>query len=273
MISHMLRDIGDLVPHPDAVMIQTNTSCNLSCKFCFFGQKPGYDTGEEMATSTIAKILDDLARAQYRGRVSLYNINEPLTDPRLFDLLAMAKEKLPECEHKITTNGLLLDQDKLDRLTKLLDVLEISQYGRLPELDYSSPVVKVANKRNFIKRAGSNRGGNLIGLPQAQEVGTKACMNVLGQFVIDPPSTAILCCADGMKDIVIGDVLAEDTMRVWTHSPVMNEYRAKHAVGRRGELKLCSGCTVEGFGYNSNKGRRAVLGAAMVAIAERSSAT
>lgn len=233
------------VPAPLAVMIETRRTCNLKCKFCFYGQ---YDysknESEEMTTEVVEKIFDDLARMNYRGRLSLYNINEPLQDPRLLTFLESARHKLPECRHVLLTNGLLLTQSVLDRLTMLLDRIDINNYGKIPDLDYSSPVIRVMNMKGFYQIAPSNRGGSLVGLPAATRTGTKACMNPLAQMVIVAPGIVQLCCADGFAEVVAGDVRTASVEDVW-QGDVLAHIRELHATGRRSQINICAKCSID----------------------------
>jgi hypothetical protein len=231
-----------------AISIQTNSRCNLRCPFCFYGQYENYATDEIVETEVIYRIFDELVTLNFRGRVSLYNMNEPLTDGRLLDLLAAARSRLPDCFHLLSTNGILLTQALLDRILTHVDRLRVNQYQKLPPLDYTSPKIDLQDKRGFLQRAGSNRGGNLRDLPAAAQPGTGPCANPFGQLVIMPPGTAVLCCADGFKQIQLGDVRTESLERIW-YGPGFQAVRASLAGGRRDKVPLCRACSVVCGGF------------------------
>jgi hypothetical protein len=240
--------MSKLPPLFAAISIQTNSRCNLSCPFCFYGQYENYATDEIIETEVVYRIFDELARLNFRGRVSLYNMNEPLTDGRILDLLTAARARLPDCFHLLSTNATLLTQTLLDQLLVYVDRLRINQYHTLPPLDYTSPKIDVQDKRGFLHRAGSNRGGNLRDLPAAAQASTGPCANPFGQLVIMPPGTAVLCCADGFKQVQLGDVRTEALERIW-YGRGFQAIRASLAGGRRDKLPLCRVCSVVRGGF------------------------
>jgi hypothetical protein len=238
----------DCPPLFAAVSIQTNSRCNLQCPFCFYGQYRDYGTDEIIATDVVLKILNELAALNYRGRISLYNMNEPLTDGRIVDLLALASSCLPDCIHFLSTNGVLLTQLLLERILAQVDRLRINRYGRIPALDYSDPRIALQEKRDFLPHAGSNRGGSLHNLPAAARPGKGTCANPFGQMVIMPPGIAVLCCADGFKQVRMGDVRTESLAQIW-YGPGFQAVRARLTAGQRDALPLCRTCSVDGGGF------------------------
>lgn len=231
-----------------AISIQTNSCCNLKCRFCFYGQYQDYASDEIIETDVIIKMLTELSDLGYKGRVSLYNLNEPLTDSRMVELLALAKAKLPDSFHFFSTNGLLLNQARLETILQCVDVVRINRYGELPALDFSSPKVDLRDKRGFYTQANSNRGGNLAHLPAAALPGRQACANPFGQLVIMPPGIAVLCCSDGFKQVQLGDIRRESLEGIW-RGPKFQSIRASLASGRRSEIPLCKNCSIDGGGF------------------------
>jgi len=240
--------MSDRPPLFAAISIQTNSRCNLKCPFCFYGQYEDYTTDQIIETEVIYRIFDELVMLNFRGRVSLYNMNEPLTDGRIPGLLAAARSHLPDCFHLLSTNGTLLTQAHLDRILTHVDRLRVNQYHKLPPLDYTSPKIDLQDKGGFLQRAGSNRGGNLRDLPAAAQPGTGPCANPFGQLVIMPPGIAVLCCADGFKQIQLGDVRIESLEQIW-HGPRFQAIRANLASGRRDKVSLCRACSVVRGGF------------------------
>ena len=231
-----------------AISIQTNSHCNLRCKFCFYGQYDNYGNDEIIEIGVIKKIFKELSELNYKGRVSLYNLNEPLTDSRIVDLLALAKSMLPDSFHFFSTNGVLLNQKCLDTILKYVDVVRINCYSKIPALDFKSPKVDFRDKRNFFEHANSNRGGNLIGLPAVGKPGAQTCANPFGQLVIMPPGKTVLCCADGFKENQLGDVRHKSLEQIW-YGPKFKAIRASLAWGKRSNIPLCRNCSVDGGGF------------------------
>lgn len=231
-----------------AISIQTNSRCNLRCPFCFYGQYQDYNSDTIILSDLIRRLFEELRDLKFKGRVALYNMNEPLTDDRILEFLQLAKAYLPDATHFFSTNGLLLDQRLLDQLTDIVDHLRINQYHELLPLDYSHPTIDLRNKRKFRQRATSNRGGSLTHLPVASRPGTGTCANPFGQLMIMPPGVAVLCCADGFKQVQIGNVAEESLPEIW-YGPALDAIRQQLVSGKRSDLPLCKKCSVINGGF------------------------
>lgn len=96
-----------------ALDFEINSHCNLECSYCPASFKDG--RGKHlMPFETFKKAIDDLSRINYSGRISPHFFGEPLLDDRLPELMAYAREKLPNAEIIIHTNGIRLSKEKYD---------------------------------------------------------------------------------------------------------------------------------------------------------------
>jgi MoaA/NifB/PqqE/SkfB family radical SAM enzyme len=231
-----------------AVSIQTNSLCNLKCRFCFYGQYENYQSDIRMETEVVHKVIDELKSLEFKGRVSLYNMNEPLTDKRIMDFLSYGRKQLPDCFHFFSTNGRLLTQSLLDQIVSLVDSVRINNYKKLRSLNYEHPKIDLRDKADFINQADSNRGGNLSGLQAANKTGQGPCANPFGHLVIMPPGIVVLCCSDGLKQMQLGDIRAKSIEEIWFGEGF---YKIRYALanGKRNAIPLCRNCTVEGGGF------------------------
>ena len=109
------------------VLIETRTDCNNHCKFCphSFCKKPlGI-----MSWDCYKRIIDQLYEINYNGRIALMLSNEPLLEERMEDMIVYARQKSPRFFLDMTTNGILLTLEKLDRFFELgLDNININDY-------------------------------------------------------------------------------------------------------------------------------------------------
>ncbi|MHB1006472.1 MAG: tungsten cofactor oxidoreductase radical SAM maturase [Chloroflexota bacterium] len=129
------RQDGSLVLHPlvrDAqrVYLEPTTRCNLRCRTCI---RSVWEDGEgHMAASTFDRFLAGLAELPEVSRVVFAGFGEPLSHPRLLDMVeAVTKRGLAV---SIATNGLLLDTRLTAELVRLgVDRLVVSVDGALPE--------------------------------------------------------------------------------------------------------------------------------------------
>lgn len=107
---------ADTLPGPPRVQIQTQSGCNGRCIFC-----PNEDTLKsdisqgKMPIDLFHKIIDELAETKPR-RISLYLMNEPLSDKRMPELVEYTTRKVPTASSLITSNGTYLSEEKAEAL-------------------------------------------------------------------------------------------------------------------------------------------------------------
>jgi len=126
---------GSLVLHPRLpdvrkLYIEPTTCCNLHCRTCI--RNVWDDPVQHMSYATFEKIVASLADLPNLERVVFTSFGEPLTNPRLLDMIARVRE----FDLKVTlgTNGLLLNQKVAEKLVRLgVDRVMVSIDGGKPE--------------------------------------------------------------------------------------------------------------------------------------------
>ena len=96
--------------------IETFGQCNRSCEFCFNNPKFTQREKGAMSEEMWKKIINELSRLKYKGRLSPHFYGEPLLDKRLPDLVAYARKKCPQAYILIDTNGDFLDESIIRKL-------------------------------------------------------------------------------------------------------------------------------------------------------------
>jgi radical SAM protein with 4Fe4S-binding SPASM domain len=123
-----------LAPFPAEIQIETNTACNATCVMCPYPEvskemKPG-----RMDVPLYEKILGECATEPTVWRLEPFLNNEPFTDVRMVDLIAMAKQRVPHAIVTVTTNGSLVTPKITDRLIHSgLDAIWFSFNGATKE--------------------------------------------------------------------------------------------------------------------------------------------
>ena len=109
---------GSGLDFPIHVHIETQAICNAACNFCPYPRLER--KGEVMPTSMFEKIVDDLTAIPrlHKFQLSLFKVNEPLMEPRLYQFLELIREKLPNAVPTITTNASLLTDEHIQNLSK-----------------------------------------------------------------------------------------------------------------------------------------------------------
>lgn len=225
---------------PQSIQIGTIDYCNRKCPWCpesYLGKTPD----RVMDMDVYFKILDDLAEVNYKGKLHLYLMNEPLCDSRIKDLIAMARGEFSENLIFISTNGDLLDGP--DSLRSLLDVgltwMAISDYDQQGKFGYAAafPNVVVTTLKQ-LRPTFYNRGGH-IDVDCRED--RKQCEWVHQKAYINYKGDVILCCSDYHYDVVFGNVMERPFGEIYNGAEY-RAYRKAHALGRGKEMPLCDKC-------------------------------
>ena len=126
---------GDLILHPcrpDArkLYIEATTGCNLQCRTCI--RNVWSDPVVLMSPEAFDKIIGGLAALPELKRVIFTSFGEPLTHPRLLDMIEAIRQR--DLAVTIGTNGLLLKPEVSQELVRLgVDRIVVSVDGAKPE--------------------------------------------------------------------------------------------------------------------------------------------
>jgi len=111
---------GDLILHPRLpnarkLYIEVTTSCNLQCRTCI--RNVWSDPIADMKWETFDQILESLPGLPELKRVVFTSFGEPLTHPRIFDMIEAVRER--GLSVMLGTNGLLLTPQVSAELVRL----------------------------------------------------------------------------------------------------------------------------------------------------------
>lgn len=114
-VSHLRQT--DARQFPIDVQIETLTKCNADCSFCQYGELTRI--GDRMTDETFRKIIDDLKEIpETQGTtVTLYGVNEPFLDKRIWDFMRIISDELPHMPIALNTNGAPLNEERISQLT------------------------------------------------------------------------------------------------------------------------------------------------------------
>lgn len=231
------------------VLIETRTDCNNHCKFCphAFCQKPlGI-----MDWECYKRIIDQLFDINYNGRIALMLSNEPLLEERLEEMIIYAHRKSPRFFLDITTNGILLTLNKLDRYFELgLDNININDYRGDRDVNpdrwssfvepiyrayYNNPKVSFQKRRT--DEILPNYAGNIPQEFNPDEFGF--CNYPFRKITIGYSGDVVLCCDDFLYETNFGNVMRDNLLDCW-NSPEMEKIKLSLLEGKR--ISICSRC-------------------------------
>ncbi|MBM3598997.1 MAG: tetratricopeptide repeat protein [Alphaproteobacteria bacterium] len=107
---------------PQHVHLETMATCNAACVFCPY---PNLERqGERMPDELIEKILSDLGDMpkDLPFHLSPFKVNEPFLDVRLFDILGLVNERLPQATITLTSNATPITAGNLDRIERVKNI-------------------------------------------------------------------------------------------------------------------------------------------------------
>ena len=239
--------------------------CNRNCVFCPRANPEVYpDKKEYITIKLFSKIINELAKYKYSGLMSFSGFSEPFMHRKLFELVKITKHNLPESKLEITTNGDMLNVQKIKKLHKLkLNSILVSMYDGPHQINYFEKMIKKAKVGNkFIilrkrylseeKSFGinlSNRAGmtsEIIkdGVLKKQYTLNHKCFYTHYRLMIDHDGRVLLCCHDWTKKVSLGDLNKQSIYKIWT-GPKTKKYRLELGNGNR-SFKPCNNCNVLG---------------------------
>ncbi len=114
-----------LKPRWDWVQVEVTTCCNAACLYCPRTVYRQRWSDRHLPLETFKKLLPAFSQT---GLVHLQGWGEPLLNPDFFTMAALAKEA--GCRVGTTTNGMLLDVPRMERLVELgVEVVALSLAG------------------------------------------------------------------------------------------------------------------------------------------------
>jgi radical SAM protein with 4Fe4S-binding SPASM domain len=126
----------DMVLPMQAIAIEVTTYCNSQCRYCPHSQLKYY---HHMAHSLFRKIIDDCTEMPNLQHVQILGLGEPLIDPDLFNKLRYVQEKLPNVTIWLYTNGSLLTDDVVEKLSTVNNlIVDFSLNGITKEERYNN---------------------------------------------------------------------------------------------------------------------------------------
>jgi GTP 3',8-cyclase len=229
---------------PTSIEIETDWRCNRHCWYC---SRPS--DGITMTEELFQRIIMDLHTWGFKGRISLHSFNEPLLDKRLCRFIKLVKVNLPQCPIVIYSNGDLLTEKMMLRLiaagmnkikvsiheptseTRILELTKLARkYPSIILMEYRD------NHRNFSL---VTRGNDEI-IKKMGKIRIFFLCYVIYNCVVRSDGNVVLCCNDGLKENIMGNVTINTVQEIWESS----KYKEIRNQVFRGKftLPICKKC-------------------------------
>ncbi len=249
------------VPQPNVVNIETINRCNSTCSFCTANihaeKRPFMKMDEDLYRS----IIDQLADWNYKGHLTLYGNNEPLLDTRLVEFHKYAREKLPDSFIFCSTNGLILNKEKVDALKPYINQLIINNYAYEYKLhdnirefyEYAKAHpeeyrdLDIVIQMRYLKEVLTNRAGSAPNKQATEKVIKETCLLPFTDAWIMPNGKLGLCCCDNFEVTDFGDLTTTPLKEAWG-SEKFQQVRRMIADGRQ-NYPFCKHCDFIDAGF------------------------
>ena len=222
------------------VYFELSNRCNLANvhKLCPLSTTKSSDT---LPMQIVKDALEFMEEQKYEGKIAFHNYNEPMMDPRLFHLIALARWRCPNSEIFILTNGIGLNDTMIQDLRDDgVNTLQISAYS---DKEYAFlKDIKVPQSIEYICRRVRGLDARMQVYYRTDGVGCKnPCFAPLNYVLIHCTGEVGLCCMDYKRTQTFGDLNVQSLQEV-LETPKMREVYDRLSVGDR-YLKVCQGCT------------------------------
>ena len=248
---------------PSVFEISNSGMCNRKCAFCPRSD-PNYEHNNEFIEEKMyKKFVDEIAQHQYSGTIIFSGYVEPLLHKRIYSDIRYTKEKLPNVNIELITNGdPLNDERALKLFDNGLDVLLISAYDGPEQVLLFEEMMKriKVEKNKFVIRKRyygedkdfgltiSNRAGNLTNsdykIPALKKALNNPCNYPFYTFFIDYNGDVQMCSHDWGKKMVLGNINSNSIEDIW-NSKRFEFMRKKLLKGER-DFSPCNLCDVKG---------------------------
>ena len=190
------------------VEVEVNSRCNRKCQYCPNFILPEPDVPKLMSDSVFERLLAELERIDYAGRLSYHLFSEPLLRRDLERLVKSAAAALPKAKQILYTNGDFLTDD---RYRSLIDagihhLIVTSHSGRrIPEREHQT----VQYPGDLVL---ANRGGLLF---EKRETLSLPCHAPADRLVVTVTGDVLLCCDDARRTEVMGNITRQPLEEIW----------------------------------------------------------
>ena len=207
-------------PFPLVVNLETVNRCNGSCAFCTANKYSDKRPLKKMDDKLFYSIIDQLAEWGYKGHLTLYGNNEPWIDTRIVEFHKYCREKLPDSFIFMSTNGLLLDIDKVKSIIPYVNQLIINNYCEDMKLHDNVKEIYEYIKRHpeefadadiliqmrYSKAVLTNRAGSAPNKKNSTRIIKETCLMPYTDMFIFPDGRMGICCCDNFEVTNLADL-------------------------------------------------------------------
>lgn len=259
------------VPTFSSIEISINGACNRRCFFCPRVDKEKYpNILNSLEIDVYQKLIEDLQRINFSGRISFSGFCEPLLTKNLNEYIKIARDKLEKVQLEIVTNGdPLLAKNGKSRLKILFDMglnnCRVSLYDGPHQIDFFEKLkeeLSLSDEKFIIRKRYlgpdesfgltiSNRAGSVklkneyFELKPLEEPLKQPCYYPFYKVLLDHNGDVLICSNDWKKEAVVGNIGKESLIKIWSNKMFSNI--RKSLINNNRCHKPCKTCDVNGL--------------------------
>jgi radical SAM protein with 4Fe4S-binding SPASM domain len=242
------RENHRLMKNIKVVEIEVNSNCNMACSYCPNEKYIRKENGK-MSYELYDRILAELVKIDFSGKISFNFYNEPLLINDLEYYVARAKSKLPKIFIHLYTNGTKLNQVRFDALLEAgVDLFVVTKHENINHLvfeDTLKTLEESIRKKHVIFKSHqdiklTNRGGllDMGGVDIAQDLPCTLTSHMITFTVL---GNVIPCFEDFNQVHQMGNIQEESLQDIW-QKPEYISMRKMLLFGKRKNYDVCSKC-------------------------------
>jgi len=270
----------------DLVELEPHAYCNRTCSFCPNATIDRLTIKTTLDPALYESVLDDLASIGYDRVLRFARYSEPMAHEHIYEMVALARRRLPAATIDIVTNGDYLNPRALARLREAgLSVLRVSVYmrrgvswsveaardeiarlGRRIQLEpawdastattvgasFPTPGLPIVAFSHNFDETGYDRGQLIEQLVDKSWVRRSPCFLVFSNFTVDFNGTVMPCCnlrSDHPKHkaFAVGDLGRSSIFDVYAGAEFTAWRRSLATVGEKADpCRTCRQKALEG---------------------------
>jgi 2-deoxy-scyllo-inosamine dehydrogenase (SAM-dependent) len=216
------------------VEVEINSRCNKRCVYCPVSVDPPNDQPRLMDPALYERLLDELARLEFAGRLSYHFYNEPLLHPRIVDVVRRTRERLPAVRQVLYSNGDLLTDELHGRLSDAgIARFIITSHDRKPVPVRPNQVILMPEDLTI-----SNRGGAMESEAETLDL---PCFAPSTMVIVTVTGDVLLCYEDFYRTQSFGNLRDSPLDEIW-FSKRFEEVRRRLTGGDRTVTPVCRSC-------------------------------
>ena len=270
----------------DLVELEPHAYCNRTCSFCPNATIDRLTVKTTLDRALYESVLDDLKSISYDRVLRFARYSEPMAHEHIYEMVALARRRLPAATIDIVTNGDYLNPRALARLREAgLSVLRVSVYmrrgvswsveaardeiarlGRRIQLEpawdastattvgasFPTPGLPIVAFSHNFDETGYDRGQLIEQLVDKSWVRRSPCFLVFSNFTVDFNGTVMPCCnlrSDHPKHkaFAVGDLGRSSIFDVYAGAEFTAWRRSLATVGEKADpCRTCRQKALEG---------------------------